>query len=136
MSLSCECWEDYEWYYEAPDDYTTFNKKRRKRCHSCKTLIEIGSTCTEFECWHPPNNDIEERIHGDEVYTANKFLCEKCSDIYFSLSELGFCVTLTSMQELLEEYQEYKLDHAPELKAWYNPVYFDTQGNQINHLAF
>jgi hypothetical protein len=108
MSLSCECYDDSEWFYTAPDYYTTFSKNRRKRCCSCIELIDIGSICTEFECYRTPRNEIEERIHGDEVYTANKFLCESCSDIYYSLCELGFCVILGDMLEQLNEYQEYK----------------------------
>lgn len=57
--------------------------------------------------YRPPNDDIEERIHGDEVYMANKFMCEECSDIFFSLKELGFCLSLGSdMHDLLREYHE------------------------------
>lgn len=111
MSLSCECYDDYDWFYNGPDDYSIFNRKRRKRCTSCRQLIDIGALCTEFECWRPPNHEIEETIHGDAVYIANQYLCEKCSDIYFSLEELGFCVVLGSMQDLLDEYQDYVKDH-------------------------
>ena len=109
MPLSCECdYGDCDWYYEIPDDYSTFDKLRRKRC-SCGSLIERGALCLKFRSWRSPGSDIEERIHGDEVPMASKYLCERCADLYFSLSELGFdCVSPNeSMMELVREYAEF-----------------------------
>ena len=107
--LSCHCPNiDYDWYYFIPNDYSVLNTSKRKRCASCKQLINIGALCTKFECWRPSQSDIEERIYNEEVPLAYKYMCEECSDIYFNLEELGFCVNLgDSMQELLQEYRDY-----------------------------
>lgn len=111
MSLSCECddgW-DADWYYRQPEDYTTLQTSRRKRCGSCKTLIDIGATALEFERYRIANEgSIEERIHGEyaEIPSAPEYFCEECADLYFSLADLGFCVGPgESMKDLLEEYQ-------------------------------
>jgi len=106
MSLSCECYADYDWYYNRPDDYTTLQTNKRKRCSSCEKLIDLNSVCVQYSRWRNPNNDIEERICGDEVPLADKYLCEKCGDIFFSLIELGFCVEMGDMNESLNEYHE------------------------------
>ena len=35
-------------------------------------------------------------------------MCETCSDLYFSLLELGFCINLgDDMSELVKDYAEY-----------------------------
>ena len=37
---------------------------------------------------------------------ASKYMCENCSDIFFNLYELGFCVSIEdNMNDLLEEYK-------------------------------
>lgn len=108
MPLSCshndgEC----AWYFNEPQDFTTLQTHRRKRCGSCGNLIEKGAACLAFFCWRDPITDIEERICGDEVPVARKYLCEKCGDQYMNLTALGFCVAPNEdMFELLEEYAD------------------------------
>ena len=80
MPLTCECFDDYEWFYNLPDEYSILETKRRRRCQSCRQLISINTLCLEFECY-----TIDE--FGDEKYTANKYLCETCGDIFLSLKE-------------------------------------------------
>ncbi len=107
MSLTCECNDDYDWYYDTPNDYSLLETSRRKRCVSCAQLINIGAVVTKFTSWRRPTSDIEERIYGDEVRMAAKFMCEECSDLFFSLHELGFCITISdSMHNLVAEYRE------------------------------
>lgn len=109
MGLTCHCGGDYEWYYFGPKDYCRYDRKRRKRCYSCRSLISTGDVCTEFQCFRNPRNDIEERIHGDEVPMASDFMCERCSDLYFSFEELGFCITLgDDMRDLLRDYRSMR----------------------------
>lgn len=113
MSLSCECNTDYDYgyYYTQPNDYSNLQTKRRKRCMSCNGLIDIGAICLIFPTWRSPNSDIEERIYGDEVGLADKYMCEDCGDIFFNLVNLGFCInTGIPMKEQLREYQN---DYAP-----------------------
>ena len=117
MSLSCDCGGDYDWYYEPyePEDYTTLQTKRRRRCCSCNVLIDIGAICLRFYCHRPPRHDIEEGIYGDEVPMADKYLCEECSDLYFSFTELGFCINLG--ENMLDLVQEYQQDYLPRERA-------------------
>lgn len=53
--LTCQCVSSFdnpvdEWYY-PPVDFSVFKgtkKGRRKRCVSCKKLINIGDLCVKF----------------------------------------------------------------------------------------
>jgi hypothetical protein len=111
MGLSCDCGGgDYAWWYEPPDDYCKLTTKRRRRCFSCKELIDIGATAAKFDRWREYRNDIEWRIYGDDVPLSPEYFCEECADLFFSLDELGFCITLTegeSMKDLVSEYHEF-----------------------------
>jgi len=53
--LSCSCGEGDGWWYLPPDDFETLEAKRRKRCCSCKTLIDLSSVCVEFDRYRDPN---------------------------------------------------------------------------------
>jgi len=61
------------------------------------------------ERWKIPEYEVEVAIYGEDglVPRSNKFLCEECADLYFSLSELGFCVMpYENQKELVKEYAE------------------------------
>lgn len=94
MSISCSCGDDYEWMYHGPDDFEPLNTKRRRRCISCGTMIDVGADAGRFSCYHAPRGDYEEQRFGDEVPMADKWMCEECTGVYISLSELGYCVTI------------------------------------------
>ncbi len=115
MPLTCSCPydDDYDWYYFTPDDYTSPPPGRRKRCSSCGALIDHHEQVAKFDITRPPRTEIEERICGswddtEAVKMAPKWLCERCSDLYFSLYELGFeCISPDeNMVELVKEYAE------------------------------
>jgi predicted RNA-binding Zn-ribbon protein involved in translation (DUF1610 family) len=115
MPLTCGCDYsddgDYAWYWRSPDDFSTLSGPRRKRCTSCHQLINIGATVIAFERFRLAKTDIEERIYGEsgEIALASQYLCEHCGDLFFSLSELGYCVNpYESMRELLGEYVALK----------------------------
>lgn len=109
MPLGCGYYDgDCEWYFVVPDDYSIAQRTksgRRKKC-SCGTLINPGEICLVFDCSRTPRTDIEERIYGDEVPLANRLLCERCADLYFSFFELGFNQVSPneSMPDLAKEY--------------------------------
>jgi len=109
MSLSCECDTDHDWFYDSPDDYSTLETSRRKRCISCNNLIDLGAVCVAFPSYRFARDDVEERIYGEEeeIYTATKYMCEECGDLYFSLFELGFCISIgdESMEQLISCYR-------------------------------
>ena len=104
--LSCSCaFEECDWYYHHPDNFTTADWKRRKRCCSCNKLIDIGSSVVRFHRIRHPYNDIEERIWGDEVELSSWYMCDWCGEMYFNLDSLGYCHYLgDSMQEAMEDY--------------------------------
>lgn len=121
MGLSCECGDHFEecfdWYYEVDDDYSVLGTKRSRKCVSCGERIAIGKTVVRFNCWHPPRNDIEERIHGDQVHTAARFMCEECGDLYYSIIELGFCIKLGADDNMKNLVKEYATIYGPKTVA-------------------
>ena len=74
MPISCSCPDiDYDgdgWWYYSPTDYASFPMKNRKRCCSCKSHS------------------------GEEVALASWWMCETCSDLFFSITEMGYCVMI------------------------------------------
>ena len=108
LACSCPAVDDStpEWC-EGPSGYSTLQTKRPRRCASCGEKIEVGSLCARFPRKRWARTEIEERIYGDEVPLAPRYLCERCADIFFSLEELGFCVSPEEdMRALLEQYHE------------------------------
>lgn len=111
MSISCGCdfdKDDYDSWYYNPSDFSALSTTTRRRCKSCKDLIDIGSVVVEFENFRHPTDEIEERCKGDEIQTASFFMCEKCGEIFLNLAALGFCmdVCFSSMQECLADYHK------------------------------
>ena len=111
MSLSCSCdeWDGDGWAYNVPYDFSIFSKKKRKRCCSCKELIDIGSDCLEFERSRYAKTEIEYRIYGDdnEIGLAPWWMCEKCGEIFLNLESLGYCLDIAEpMSQALNEYRE------------------------------
>jgi hypothetical protein len=106
MTLTCECDHgDADWYYIPPDEVKPLDRKRWRKCWSCKHIIRPGDDCAEFYRYRSPANYIEERIHGDEVPMASWFLCDRCFGLYESLDSLGFCIQLN--ESLIETCREY-----------------------------
>lgn len=113
MPLSCDCGLDdldVAWYYWPPNDYSIMPQRRaRKRCVSCDELIDHGATVAEFHRSRFANGDYEESRFGEgdpeAVTLASVYLCERCADLYFSLDDLGFCVSpYEDQRELVREY--------------------------------
>jgi len=112
MSLSCSCEYDLDpgqKYCYPSDDYSILETKRRKRCPSCKQLIDIGATVGKFDVRRTVSeNEIEIAILGEdgEVKLAPVYLCEPCFDLYLTFQELGFCA-ISPWDNLREEAKEY-----------------------------
>ena len=122
MGLSCFCDNDYyEWYFTDPADvanapvYGPLSTKRCRRCCSCKERIAVGDTSVRFERFRYAEwGTFEGRIYGEgnEVPMTPWFMCERCADLYYSLTELGFCVSIgESMLSLAREYAEMRADY-------------------------
>jgi hypothetical protein len=112
MPLTCSCPdidEDTAWFFIEPDDFTKLNTKKRKRCCSCKKLININDTCIKFTRFRFSRTDVEIKIYSEdvEIPIASFYMCEKCGDQYYNLSNLGFCIDISeNMFELLKEYSK------------------------------
>ena len=107
MPLSCYCDDDGDWFHEPPDDYSVLDTKRSRKCASCHDRIPIGALVLKMRCWHFPRDEIEQRIYHEdtELDMAPRYLCERCGDLYLSLTELGFCLNLgEDMRELVRDY--------------------------------
>lgn len=97
MSVACDCsGGDYDWYYIPPKDFQALETSRRKRCYSCRELIELGADCGAFDRVRSPISEVEERIYGEdgEIELAPVFMCEECVGLFWSITELGFCINL------------------------------------------
>lgn len=102
MSLSCDCdtYGCYDYYFYSPKDFSVLQGKERKRCCSCGKLIEIGADCGKFVIF-----EFDEC--GEQIDKADKFMCEECVGLFFSLEDLGFCMELgDDMHDLVKEYNQ------------------------------
>lgn len=100
MPLSCDCSDDHDWYYSSPDDYTTLDTKRRKRCVSCCEFIELKSICLKFYCYSIDEDSVEKPLEY-------LYMCETCGDLFYSLEDLGFCLNMgEDMRELVKDYHD------------------------------
>ena len=113
MGLSCECrdwdWEGDGWGYYYPEDIITLQTKRRRRCCSCRVLIDIGADCVKFNRIRYPQDEIEEKIHGEdgEILLAPWYMCSICGEIYLNLTTIGYCPQINDdMREDIKEYHQ------------------------------
>ena len=108
MGLSCECaeWDGKTgWCFFHPSDFTQLATKRRRRCASCKKLIDIGGECLEFSRERSCKWEIEEKIYGDTVPMAPFYQCSDCGEIYLNLDAAGYCLAPDEdMKKCMEEY--------------------------------
>jgi hypothetical protein len=112
MPLSCSCDYDFEpgaLLSYPDDDFTRLKTERRKRCESCKCLININNYALGFSIVKIPEHQIEINIYGEdgEMPRARRYLCEKCGEIFLNLGSVGFeCIWCgEDMLKLLKEYQ-------------------------------
>jgi len=107
MPLTCDCGYDYDYLYVPDKNYSILETKKRKRCVSCKSLIDLGAIVLALACERYAKSEVEEKIYGEgcDVPMATKYYCEQCADLFFSLTELGFCIDLDDdLRELAKEY--------------------------------
>lgn len=100
-----------DWYWESNFQYYPLKTKRSRKCCSCSEKISVGDEAMIVHRHRPPNEDIEERIYGDEVPITTWYLCEKCGDLALSLKELGFCFTLGD-ESIKDQIKEYRAEEA------------------------
>ena len=115
MSLSCGCDfnpEDYDFYWEGFTQFKPMRIGRRKRCVSCKVLINIVSDVIEFYNYRRTREGIEEEIYGDSFQLASSFMCEECSGLFLSLRELGYdCLDINEpMKHYVSEHNYLRIN--------------------------
>lgn len=114
MSVACYCGDgDHDWFYYPPADFSKLETSRRQRCYSCRELITIGADCGKFGRDRYPASEIEERIYGEgsEVPLADVYMCEECVGLFWSITDLGFCINLErgeKMRNLVKELGDYQ----------------------------
>lgn len=125
MSLSCSCDYDYDcvpgdWNYIINDhDFVRLSTLKRKRCCSCKDLINIGSLCLihqrsrypydQLESRKKLSQDLEDALCQDPLIPiANHYQCERCGEIFLNLVAAGYqCLSPSEdMEESLKEYHK------------------------------
>ncbi|MHB1952356.1 MAG: hypothetical protein ACYCOU_01290 [Sulfobacillus sp.] len=100
MGLTCECGDDdYDWWFITPTGYVRV--PQGKKCCSCAVSIdEPDAVGLEFECFTFDED-------GEEEPMETRWMCETCGDLYFSLLDLGFCISIEdNMVALVREYAE------------------------------
>jgi hypothetical protein len=116
MGLSCGC--NFEWDGESvalynPRDFVKMPWfDRRKKCMSCGKFINTGEQVAKFEVFRGPQWDYEINRFGEgaEIQMADRYYCGHCSEIFFNLDELGFCInTHEKMDDVLAEYKKFYL---------------------------
>lgn len=108
MSISCYCDDDADTFWYMPEDFSVMpNRSRRRRCQSCKKLIDAGAVVLELPHFRQPRCDFEEEFYGDEVPLAPMYMCERCGEILMNLHAAGLCVCLDgNLENDLREYWE------------------------------
>ena len=116
MSLTCECGDDFEWYYEG---YVigSLATKRSRKCKSCGEKIAVGDECMSFRRYRIVSDymdpEVVVRIYGDggEQPLPTWHLCDRCGGLYESLDSLGFCGLLgQNLIALCREYAQMQRD--------------------------
>lgn len=98
MPLTCGCdeYQDLEpgqIMWELGDSFEVLKTKRGRRCcePECKRIIKPGELVTIHERWKVPEGDYEVARFGEDyqIPRSPKFLCERCSDMWFNLVDMG-----------------------------------------------
>ena len=124
MGLSCSCdgdWDPGMVIWTETDNYIPLPTKRGRACCSCNTKLSPGDTCVEITRFKVWEHEIEMRIYGEEEGPprASKWMCERCADLMFSLTELGYCSQpWENQRELVAEYADM---HNPAVSLEINP---------------
>lgn len=113
MPLTCECpgfdGADSNWYEDEVMDYVYNGAAGDDNCSSCYAAMrpgEVGSNRSKmgYEEDLDWSGDSE---FGKEMFIEDVWLCNWCSNVYESLSELGFCVgPEEDVRSLLVSYQD------------------------------
>lgn len=114
MPLSCACDFDCELepgqiVWEMGDSFEVLKTKIGRRClePDCRKIIKPGELVTIHGRWKVPEGDYEESRFGEDgqIERSPKFLCEKCSDMWFNLAEHGFdCIGPWEVWACLKDY--------------------------------
>ena len=106
--------DDPEWWFEHNEILNPLSTKRSRICISCETKVAVGDDVLQLERHKRPENDIEERIYGDEVPIATWYLCEDCGCALLSIFKLGAGIALEKGENLQIVYRELRAQEKAE----------------------
>ncbi len=95
ISCSCDYDGDWDWWYSTGESVKPLDTKRGRICCSCKERIDVGDLALKIRVWRNPENDIEERIYGDEVPLADKYMCQDCGLTALFVERKNACFDIT-----------------------------------------
>ena len=110
-----ESTDNPRWYFKPDNRLEPFpNMWRRKRCCSCKRLLNAGDLTLRFRRFRYPNSDIELKIfHQDErheIVLAPWFMCRSCASAFHAIEDsLPWRQSVNiacSMEQARAEYQK------------------------------
>lgn len=117
MSCICENIDDYpdvfDWLYTYTEQPVPMPKTvRARRCYSCRKKLEPEEPVMAIYRWRSPRTEVEEKIHGNEVPLAIKYMCSHCRDIFMKILEKDSSINIRlpcRMDDVFREYQKYQL---------------------------
>ncbi len=92
--MEFEC-NDYNWWWEDSFSFKPLPTVNSRKCTSCGDKIKPKSLVIEFPIFRGPLSDVDERIHGERVYLASRFMCERCGKQYIKLNKAGVYPDIT-----------------------------------------
>ena len=101
--LSCDndFYEDDEWFYYPPDDFSIYDRKLSAKCCSCNNIINYGDVGVTF------SRGFNDEENDSEINIDDYFMCENCGEIYLNLRAIGFSHYLnTDIRKDLKDYHE------------------------------
>ena len=105
MGLACDCSDDYDSYYMDSTDKNP--AKEDCKCGDCGAEIKKDDYILVFDMYESDADYYEE--HDEDRPTDDFLMCEKCADIFHSLTELNFCLNIGpgEMKQALVDYKDF-----------------------------
>ncbi len=110
MSLACDCGD-----YDGSDGFYAPDNEEQPapadtKCIGCCGEIKKGDEILIFRSYEWEYEEDDKDADPVEIEKTRHYTCEKCTGIYWSLTDLGFCLGL-DMGFITEALREYHQDY-------------------------